>query len=172
MDISHAGAVNMRTAIYTRVSTDQQAEDGFSLDAQLSRLHSYCHSQGWSVAAVYTDEGRSGKDMQRPALTQLLDDVKHRKFDVVLVYKLDRLTRSVRDLDELLSIFNAYGVGFKSATEVYDTTSATGRLFLHLVASLAQWERETIAERTRVGQEQMTYEGKWSGGARRLDTIT
>ncbi|WP_436664364.1 recombinase family protein [Alicyclobacillus acidoterrestris] len=154
----------MRAAIYTRVSSDMQVADGFSLDAQLSRLRSYCDSQGWSVADVYTDEGISAKDMQRPSLNRLIDDIKLGKCDVVVVYRLDRLTRSVRDLDELLTFFEQHNVGFKSATEMYDTTSATGRLFLRLVASLAQWERENLAERTRMGQVEMTNQGKWSGG--------
>lgn len=154
----------MRAAIYIRVSTEHQAEEGFSLDAQLERLRAFCTSQDWSVASVYTDNGFSAKDTQRPELQRMLSDVRANKIDVVLVYKLDRLTRSVLDLYELLNEFTRYNVGFRSATETYDTTTAVGRLFITLVASLAQWERETIAERTKMGQIEMTKQGKWSGG--------
>jgi site-specific DNA recombinase len=153
----------MRVAIYTRVSSEEQALEGYSLDAQLHRLRAYCTSQGWTVADVYTDEGISAKDMERPELQRMLADIRDNKVDVVLVYKLDRLTRSVRDLYEMLHMFEQACVGFKSATEVFDTTTAMGRLFITIVGALAQWERETIGERVYLGQAQMVREGKYFG---------
>lgn len=154
----------MRTALYTRVSTQEQVSAGFSLDAQLNRLRAYCDSQGWTVAGVYTDEGASAKNTERPELQRMLEDIKMGKIDVVLVYKLDRFTRSVLDLYELLQTLDKYRVGFKSSTEVFDTTTAMGRLFITIVAALAQWERENLGERTRMGQIEMTKQGRWSGG--------
>lgn len=154
----------MKAAIYTRVSTDIQSEEGFSLGAQLDRLRAYCESQGWDVADVYTDEGISAKNTDRPALGRMMKDISQGRIDIVLVYKLDRLTRNVVDLHHLIEQFEQYGVGFKSATEVFDTTSAMGRLFITIIAALAQWERENLAERTKMGQIEMTRQGRWSGG--------
>ncbi|USG67176.1 recombinase family protein [Brevibacillus ruminantium] len=154
----------MRTAIYIRVSTEEQAAEGFSIAAQKERLLAYTRSQDWSLAGIYTDEGISAKSISRPALQRLLTDVKSRKLDVVLVYRLDRLTRSVLDLYQLLQEFEKYDVRFKSCTEVYDTTTAIGRLFITLVAALAQWERENLGERVKLGMEQMARERKRPGG--------
>lgn len=155
----------MRVGIYARVSTEEQAKEGFSIGFQKDRNFAFVESQGWTLHDFYIDEGYSAKDTNRPDLTRLMTDVEQGKIDVVLVFRLDRLTRSVLDLYQLLAFFDKHNVAFKSATEVYDTTSAIGRLFLTLVAALAQWERENLAERVRYGMEQMVKEGKRPGGS-------
>lgn len=152
----------MKTAIYIRVSTQEQAEEGYSIKAQIERLNAYATSQDWTVVKTYIDDGQSAKDMKRTDLTRMLEDMKEDMFDCVLVYKLDRLTRSVLDLYNMLEIFEKHNVKFKSATEVYDTTNAMGRLFITLVAALAQWERENLGERVRMGMNQKAKEGKWT----------
>ncbi|MEW4368579.1 recombinase family protein [Paenibacillus kandeliae] len=154
----------MKAAIYIRVSTDMQAEDGFSVEGQRSRLTSYAESQDWEITDFYIDDGYSAKDLKRPAMEEMLQHMKERKFDVVLVYKLDRLTRSVMDLHKLLKQFDLYSVKFKSATEIFETTTAMGRFFITLVGAMAEWERGTISERVRFGVEQMVKEGKRPGG--------
>ncbi len=150
----------IRTAIYTRVSSQMQVEEGFSLPAQLERLRAYCASQDWDVTDIYTDEGESAKSTDRPELQRMLTDIKEKKIDIVLVYRLDRLTRSVLDLYELLKIFDMHNVGFKSSTEVFDTTTAMGRLFITIVAALAQWERENLGERVKFGSRQKAKTGQ------------
>ncbi|WP_144559935.1 recombinase family protein [Shouchella miscanthi] len=154
----------MKAAIYLRVSTEEQAKEGFSIRAQRERLDMFARSQDWDVVDFYIDEGRSAKDTERPELQRMLDDIAHNRIEVVLVYKLDRLTRSVMDLYQLLAQFDKYGCMFKSATEVFDTTTPTGRLFITLVAAVAQWERENLADRVKFGMEQMVEEGRWPGG--------
>ncbi|GGJ76220.1 site-specific DNA recombinase [Anoxybacillus voinovskiensis] len=154
----------MKVAIYVRVSTDEQAKEGFSIPAQRERLRAFCASQGWEIVQEYIEEGWSAKDLERPQMRQLLKDIKKGNIDIILVYRLDRLTRSVLDLYLLLQTFEKYNVAFRSATEVYDTSTAMGRLFITLVAALAQWERENLAERVKFGIEQMIDEGKKPGG--------
>ena len=150
-------------AIYIRVSTEDQAAEGYSISAQKERLEAFCKSQEWTITEYYIEEGQSAKSMDRPELQRLITDVKGGNLDIVLVYKLDRLTRSVLDLYKLLSLFEAHKVAFKSATELYDTSTAIGRLFITLVAGLAQWERENLAERTRMGLIEMARQGKRPG---------
>lgn len=152
----------MKVACYLRVSTDMQREEGYSIDAQKNRLAHFADSQDWTLYDFYIDAGFSAKDMNRPALKKMMEDMN--QFDVVLVYKLDRLTRSVLDLHKLLNEFEKYNVRFKSATEVFETTTAMGRFFITLVGAMASWERETIAERVRFGAEQMVREGQRPGG--------
>lgn len=151
-------------AVYIRVSTDMQVEDGFSIEGQRSRLASFVESQDWGIYDFYVDDGYSAKDLKRPDMQRMLQDMEQKKFDVVLVYKLDRLTRSVGDLHSLLKTFDLYGVKFKSATEIFETTTAMGRFFITLVGAMAEWERGTISERVRFGIEQMVSEGKRPGG--------
>jgi site-specific DNA recombinase len=155
----------MKCAIYRRVSTEMQREEGYSLEAQKSRLLSYIESQGWELTEDYADEGVSAKDIDRPALQRLLADMAAGKFEVLLVYRLDRLVRSVTDLHNLLTLFEKHNVKFKSATEVFDTTSAMGRLFITMVGAMAQWERENLAERVSMGMLKRHEEGQRNGAA-------
>ena len=154
----------MRAALYIRVSTDEQAREGFSIDAQKRKLLAYAESQDWDVTSILVDDGYSAKDLNRPAMQELLEKVRGEEIDVVLVFKLDRLTRSVKDLYHLLDEFARHDVGFRSSQEQFDTTTTMGRAMLGILGIFAQWERETIAERVRMGMEQKVREGKKPGG--------
>ena len=157
----------LRTAIYTRVSTEDQAREGFSLAAQQELLRTYAKGQGWTVAEVYVDDGYSGKNLDRPAVKRLIADAKAKRFDLVLVYRLDRLTRRIYDLWGLIEeVFEPAGVGFKSATEPFDTTTTAGKMLLGILGTLAQWERESIAERAKMGMHQAAKQGRWLGSNR------
>lgn len=153
----------MRCATYRRVSTEMQRDEGVSLQSQKERLEAYVVSQGWAHVTDYADEGFSAKNIERPALQRMINDIKQKKFDVLLVYRLDRFVRSVSDLHELLQLMDKYDVKFKSCTEVFDTTSATGRMFITIIATLAQWERETIAERVFDNMMHRSEQGKRNG---------
>ncbi|HBV95831.1 MAG TPA: recombinase family protein [Desulfotomaculum sp.] len=155
----------MQAVAYIRVSTDEQAKEGYSVPAQKERLEAFAKSQGWTIIDYYMEEGQSAKDLNRPEMQRLIDDIKKGSMgiEVVLVYRLDRLTRSVLDLYKLLKLFDDNKVAFRSVTEVYDTTTAMGRLFITLVAALAQWERENLAERVRMGMAEMARQGRRPG---------
>lgn len=151
----------MTVGVYIRVSTLEQAKEGYSIAAQKERLTAYCAAQGWDDYKFYVDEGVSAKDTNRPQLKMLLDHVKKETISMILVYRLDRFTRSVRDLYNLLDTLEKHKCSFKSATELYDTSNAMGRMFIGLVALLAQWETENLSERVK-----MALEKKVSGGER------
>lgn len=150
---------------YLRVSTQEQAKEGVSIGTQRSRLTAFAQSQDWDIYDFYVDEARSAKDTDRENLQRLLHDIQNVDGEkVILVFKLDRLTRSVQDLYKLLQTFEKSNTAFRSATEVFDTTTAMGRLFITIVAAMAQWERENLSERISVNMEQMVMDGKWHGG--------
>lgn len=155
----------MKAAIYVRVSTEEQAKEGFSINAQKQRLREFIKSQGWTLYREYVDEGYSAKNLDRPAMQEMISDIKKGNFDVVLVYRLDRMVRSVLDLHALLKLFEEHKVMFKSATEMFDTTSAMGRFFITLVGAMAAWERENLAERVHMGMKRMVEEGNRAGGS-------
>ncbi|MEH7355118.1 recombinase family protein [Neobacillus drentensis] len=152
----------MKAALYPRVSTEEQSKEGYSLAAQLEKMRAFCFSQGWTIYKEYTEEGRSAKNMERPQLQSLLSELN--QFDVVLVYKLDRLSRNVGDINYLLDTLEKNNVAFKSVTEPYDTTTAQGKLLINIFASLAQFEREQLAERTHMGMARKHEEGSRNGG--------
>ncbi|NLI11415.1 recombinase family protein [Pelotomaculum propionicicum] len=155
----------MLAACYIRVSTDEQAEQGISIPAQKSRLLSYCQARGWEVYGFYVDDGYSGKDLDRPAMQRLIEDAAAKKFNTALVLKLDRLSRRQKDVLYLLEeIFEPGGVGFKSVTESFDTTTPFGKAALGMMAVFAQLERETIVERVRMAKNESARQGRFMGG--------
>lgn len=147
---------------YMRVSTEEQAQSGYSLAGQQEKLELFCRLQGYAIGGWYRDDGVSAKDLNRPAFRRMMAD--SGPGDVIVAYKLDRLTRSVRDLDHLLGEFETRSLHFRSVTEQFDTTTATGRLMIRMVGEFAQWERETIAERTAFGKQKKRAAGEWGGG--------
>src|SRR4030081_3537593 len=158
-----------RCAIYTRVSTDQGLEQDFnSLDAQYDASQSYIRSQahaGWTlVRSKYDDGGFSGGNTDRPALQHLLEDVRARKIDIIVVYKVDRLTRSLADFAKLVELFDQHGVSFVSVTQQFNTTTSMGRLTLNVLLSFAQFEREVTSERIRDKIAASKRKGLWVGG--------
>ncbi len=154
-----------RVAIYCRVSTEEQAAEGYSISAQLQTLRQYTQLYGWQVAEEYVDEGISGKNIKgRPAMQRLVADVEKDKFQAVLVWKISRLSRNMLDTLTLLDKFEDYGVKFISYSENFDTGSPIGRLVVQLMASIAEMERNTLSENVKLGMKQRALEGSWNGG--------
>ena len=160
---------SLRCAIYTRVSTEHGLEQEFnSLDNQREASEAYIKSQaheGWRlIRNRYDDGGYSGGSMDRPALKKLLDDVRARRIDVIVVYKVDRLTRSLADFAKLVERFDAHQVSFVSVTQSFNTTTSMGRLTLNVLLSFAQFEREVTGERIRDKIAASKKKGIWMGG--------
>jgi site-specific DNA recombinase len=159
----------VRCAIYTRVSTEHGLDQEFnSLDAQYDAASAYIKSQahaGWAlIRSRYDDGGYSGGSTDRPDLQRLLDDIRARKIDVIVVYKVDRLTRSLADFAKLVELFDAQGVSFVSVTQQFNTTTSMGRLTLNVLLSFAQFEREVTSERIRDKIAASKRKGLWVGG--------
>jgi len=159
----------VRCGIYTRVSTDNGLDPEFnSLDAQYEASSAYIKSQahaGWvQVKTRYDDGGFSGGSTDRPALQSLLEDIRARKIDVIVVYKVDRLTRSLADFAKLVELFDAHGVSFVSVTQQFNITTSMGRLTLNVLLSFAQFEREVTSERIRDKVAASKKKGIWVGG--------
>ena len=164
-----AARKTVRCAIYTRKSTEEGLDQDFnSLDAQRESAEAYIRSQsheGWKLVPTrYDDGGFSGGNLERPALRALLDDIKAGKVDCVVVYKVDRLSRSLMDFSKLVEVFEAHGVSFVSVTQQFNTTHSMGRLTLNILLSFAQFEREIIGERIRDKLAAHKRKGKWTGG--------
>jgi site-specific DNA recombinase len=149
-----------KTVGYTRVSTAEQAADGVSLGVQAKKIDAYCTVKDWQLSEVISDEGESAKSLKRPGVARLIELVEAGQVATVLVYKLDRLTRSVADLDRLVKLFERRGVALVSLQESLDATTATGRLMMNLLASVSQWEREVIGERTKDAMQELKASGR------------
>ncbi len=152
----------VRAALYVRVSTLEQAQSGYSVGEQKDRLTKYAAAQDYSVVKVYSDEGVSGKSLVRPQMEKLLSDIEAGKIDTVLIYKLDRLSRHVKDVLELVELFEKYGVTLFSLHENIDLSSPFGRASLKMSATFSELERETIVERMEMGKAARAKSGKYS----------
>lgn len=135
------------TAIYTRVSTEEQSREGVSLAHQESKCRAQASVHDWEVVGHYQDAGKSAKSLKRDGIQELIELVRNKEVDAVIIYKLDRITRSISDLDFLIQLFNKKGVALVSVQDAIDTSTASGRLVLHLLGTVSQWEREQISER-------------------------
>ena len=145
-------AENNRVAIYTRVSTEDQAKEGFSLRAQLEKLKAYCIARDWIVAQEYVDDGFSGRNTNRPAYIQMLEDLD--KWDVVLVLKMDRIHRNSKNFMLMMEFLNKNNKQFVSMSESFDTSTAMGRFVMNIIQLIAQLESEQIGERVYIGMDQ------------------
>lgn len=152
----------MRAALYCRVSTLEQATEGYSIGVQKEKLKHYANAQSYEIAGIYSDEGFSGKNLARPEMERLLCDVKSDKIDVVLIYKLDRLSRKVKDVLELVELFDKFSVSLYSLGENLDLSSPFGRAALKMSATFSELERETIVERMEMGKHARAKSGKYT----------
>lgn len=147
-------------AIYVRVSTQEQAQTGFSLKAQQESLENYAKSLGYEIFKIYKDEGKSAKDIKhRPAMLKLLEGAESKKFSAIFIYKLDRFSRSLKDLILTIDKLKEWGVDFVSLQDRIETTSASGKLMFHIISAFAEFERNIIGDRTKFGMERKAKEG-------------
>lgn len=151
------GAPMVRVAVYTRVSTEDQAKEGFSLAAQEERLRAYCQARGWEIADLYRDDGHSGRNIRRPAYQKMMEE--RESWDTILVLKMDRIHRNSRHFMEMMEELGEAGKDFVSATESLDTTTAMGRFVMDIIQRIAQLESEQIGERVYVGMSQKAKTG-------------
>ena len=149
-----------RAALYTRVSTEDQAKEGFSLDAQLDKLRSYCKARDWKIFSEYVDDGYSGRNTRRPAYKKLLDDID--KWDMLLVIKMDRIHRNSKNFMLMMEELKKENKEFVSMTESLDTSTAMGRFVMDIIQRIAQLESEQIGERVYDG---MAQKARTNGGA-------
>ncbi|MCK4826490.1 recombinase family protein [bacterium] len=154
---------DLKVAIYIRVSTEDQAKEGYSLEVQREYLEFFAEREGYEVFKVYCDDGISAYSTRRPALQELLADAKAKAFDLVLVHKIDRFSRNLKDLLMLVDELSSYGVGFKSAAEPFNTTTSAGKLMFQQLGSFAEFERNRIAERVFPGMVKGVQLGNWQG---------
>lgn len=155
----------MRVVIYVRVSTQEQAKEGYSVGEQVERLKKYCEAMGWEIVEIYLDPGYSGGSLDRPGLQKMIRDIKAGEVDKVVVYKLDRLSRSQKDTLFLIEdVFLKNNTDFVSMNENFDTSTPFGRAMIGILAVFAQLEREQIKERMAMGKDARAKEGKWNGG--------
>ena len=150
----------MKAAPYTRVSTAEQAKEGYSLAAQEKLLRDYCRLKKLEIYDVYSDEGISAKDIaQRPGLMRLMNDARERKFEIVLVWKLTRFSRNLKDLLNLCDELESYGIYLHSYSESFDGKTPTGRLMRGVIGLMAQFEREVLSENVRLGLDERASRG-------------
>ncbi|MED3602910.1 recombinase family protein [Bacillus subtilis] len=155
----------LRVAIYARVSTTEQAEEGYSIDEQTRILNEWCKENGYVVYKEYVDRGISGKSISaRPALQQLLMDAKKKEFDIVVVWKMNRLARNILDLLKIVNLLEQKNIAFRSFSERYETATPSGKLQFHMMAAIAEFERGNIAENVKMGMLARAKEGSWNGG--------
>jgi site-specific DNA recombinase len=146
--------------VYIRVSTEDQAKQGISLAAQQEALENYAHALGYEILEVYKDEGKSAKDIKgRQAMTKMLVDAKARKFQAIFIYKLDRFSRSLRDLIEIIEKLKDWGIDFVSLQDKIETTSASGKLMFHVISAFAEFERNVTGERTKFSMDKKARDG-------------
>ena len=158
----------LRAVGYCRVSSEEQAREGVSLDAQAERIRAYCLAHGWTLVGTITDAGKSGKNLRRPGVLEVLSLVgtngKPPAVDVVVVAKLDRLTRSTKDALDLCERLQKRGVALVSLSESIDTTTAAGKMFYTMLAAFAEFFRGVIVENTREGLAEVRRQGRKTGG--------
>jgi len=146
-------------AIYVRVSTQDQAQQGYSLKAQQEALENYSKALGYEIFKIYKDEGKSAKNMNRPQLIQMLEDAENKKFSAIFIYKLDRFSRSVVDAILTIDKLKKWGIDFVSMQDKIETASATGKLMFHMISAFAEFERNIIGDRTKFGMQRKAKEG-------------
>jgi len=147
----------MRAAIYARVSTEDQAKEGFSIAAQSKRMNAYCKARGWQVAGEYVDEGYSGREIKRPAYLRMMNEKD--LWDVLVVLKMDRIHRNSRNFAVMMDNLRDWGKEFNSMQESFDTTTAIGRFVMDTIQRIAQLESEQIGERVKMGMTQKAKKG-------------
>ena len=152
----------MRVALYLRASTLKQSEEGYSLDYQRDKLLDFAGLKDWEVVEEYTDAGESGRTINRPAFKRMVEDAEKNRFDAVLVYKLDRFSRSLQDLLNVINIMQSHGVFVWSVTQSYDDRTPEGRLMRNMLGSFAQFESEMIGARVKDGMARRAREGEWN----------